>query len=411
MMEMETKNNQSFVLVVTAAGSSNRMGGSVKKEFLRLSSGLSVLAAAVEPFIKTLPLDACVITYRMHDQSARDETREALYTSPFLKDIFTHNQVPLIFAEGGRNRQESVYHGLRAVMTHADIAAVADNVIVLIHDGARPFISPQVITATAEGAKIYGAAVPALTPTDTQKEIDSCGKIVRHLVRSTLAAVQTPQAFMLAPLIDAHCRAADSGKVYTDDTEIWSDYISPVYTVPGDVRNIKITYPKDIQEQTAMIRIGFGYDLHRLVVGRKLILGGVTIPFEKGEDGHSDGDVLLHAVADALLGAAGLGDIGSYFPPSDMRWKDADSAELLNVVWKSVSKAGWSLANLDCVVALEQPKFLPYRHQVCESIAKILDVSAEQIFVKAKTGEKIGKIGRGEAVEAYASCLLVKNSI
>ena len=155
-----------------------------------------------------------------------------------------------------------------------------------------------------------------------------------------------------------------------------------------------------------MIRIGLGYDLHRLVEGRHLILGGVVFDFEKGEDGHSDGDVLLHAITDALLGAAGLGDIGSYFPPEEAKWKDADSAELLRTVWKDVQAAGWSLVNLDCVIKLEKPKFLPHRREVIESIAGILGAAPSQIFVKAKTGEKLPPVGTSEAVEAHVVCLL-----
>ena len=157
-----------------------------------------------------------------------------------------------------------------------------------------------------------------------------------------------------------------------------------------------------------MIRVGLGYDKHLLVEKRKLILGGLVLPFEKGEAGHSDGDVLLHAITDSLLGASGLGDIGSYFPPADEKWKDADSAFLLKKCWGDVRKAGWSLVNLDCVIALEKPKFLPYRDQVRESIAHILECDSSQIFVKAKTGEKIGEIGEGKAVEVWAVCLLEK---
>ncbi|MBQ1710282.1 MAG: 2-C-methyl-D-erythritol 2,4-cyclodiphosphate synthase [Treponema sp.] len=157
-----------------------------------------------------------------------------------------------------------------------------------------------------------------------------------------------------------------------------------------------------------MIRVGLGYDLHRLVEGRKLIIGGVDFPFEKGEDGHSDGDVLLHAVTDALLGASGLGDIGSYFPPEDPQWKNADSAKLLQAVWKDVLDEGWKLENLDCVLKLEKPKFLPKRQEVISSIAKILGVENERVFVKAKTGEKLPPVGTGDAIEAYVVCLLNK---
>lgn len=157
-----------------------------------------------------------------------------------------------------------------------------------------------------------------------------------------------------------------------------------------------------------MIRVGLGYDLHRLVEGRKLFLGGVEFDFSKGEQGHSDGDVLLHAVTDALLGASGLGDIGSYFPPEDEKWKDADSKLLLQKVWNDVRNEGWKIVNIDCVIKLEKPKFLPKRQEVINSIAQILEIESSNIFVKAKTGEKLPPIGTSQAVEAEAVCLLEK---
>ena len=157
-----------------------------------------------------------------------------------------------------------------------------------------------------------------------------------------------------------------------------------------------------------MIRVGLGYDLHRLVEGRKHFLGGVEFDFSKGEDGHSDGDVLLHAVTDALLGAIGLGDIGSYFPPEDEKWKDADSKLLLQKVWNDVRNEGWKIVNIDCVIKLEKPKFLPKRQDVINSIAQILEIESSNIFVKAKTGEKLPPIGTSQAVEAEAVCLLEK---
>ncbi|MBQ0050625.1 MAG: 2-C-methyl-D-erythritol 2,4-cyclodiphosphate synthase [Treponema sp.] len=157
-----------------------------------------------------------------------------------------------------------------------------------------------------------------------------------------------------------------------------------------------------------MIRVGLGYDKHVLTEGRRLILGGVEIPFEKGEAGHSDGDVLLHAITDALLGASGLGDIGSYFPPSDPQWKDADSKMLLSKCWDDVKAAGWNLGNLDCVIALEKPKFLPFRDEVRKSIATVLGCDFDQVFVKAKTGEKLGDVGTGKCVEVWCTCLLEK---
>ena len=157
-----------------------------------------------------------------------------------------------------------------------------------------------------------------------------------------------------------------------------------------------------------MIKVGLGYDIHRLIEGRPLILGGIVLPFEKGEDGHSDGDALFHAITDAVLGASGLGDIGSFFPPEDPQWKDADSAELLKAVMQKVYAAGWKIENLDCVIKLEKPKFIPYRQQVIESVARALQIQPDQVFVKAKTGEKLPPVGTSEAVETTAVCLLSK---
>ena len=157
-----------------------------------------------------------------------------------------------------------------------------------------------------------------------------------------------------------------------------------------------------------MIRIGLGRDIHRLETGRRFLLGGVEIPFEKGELGHSDGDVLSHAITDALLGAAGLGDIGELYPPGDLAWKNADSIELLKAAWHQVKAQGWQLVNLDCTVVCEKPKLLPYRDSICRSLAQALEVEPDRIFVKGKTNEGLGPLGTGEAVEVLALCLLEK---
>ncbi len=157
-----------------------------------------------------------------------------------------------------------------------------------------------------------------------------------------------------------------------------------------------------------MIRVGLGTDLHRLVPGRKLIIGGIEFDFELGEDGHSDGDVLLHAITDSLLGAAGISDIGELFPPNDDKWKGANSAKLLKEAYKLVKAEGWKIENIDCVVQLEKPKFLPHRKEVCKSIANILQIEENQVFVKAKTGEKLAPIGTSEAISAQVVCLLSK---
>lgn len=407
------------VLILVAAGASSRMGGK-KKEYLPMNNG-TVLSSAARIFLETMPFSLVAVTYpaaqNPTDRAAyENQSRAAFFADPFIAQC---SQTDVLFVAGGATRQESVLRALEAVAQKIGDA----NPLVCIHDGARPFVSAQIIRDAVAAAQTYGASAPALQPVDTQKETDENGFITRHLVRARLAAVQTPQVFRLQPLLAAHRTAASQHCDCTDDTEIWDRFAADgknwhtTKIVSGASENKKITYPSDIpaplmqaaaQEHTMTIRTGLGYDKHVLVAGRKLLLGGTEIPFDKGEAGHSDGDVLLHAITDALLGAAAMGDIGSYFPPSDAQWKDADSKQLLKTVWNDITAAGWSLGNMDCVIALEQPKFLPHRQAVRESIAAVLGVQTEQIFVKAKTGEKTGDVGTGKVVEAFVTCLLTR---
>lgn len=445
MTEMETRNNPIPVaVVITAAGSSTRMGGQ-KKEYRRLGSGsATVLSTATEAFVSALAphilsdkgenlqqnssdsplpyqLTKVVITIPPHSGSAgMQAAKEALFFSQNLKSLWDKplqesiSAPQLLFVEGGESRQASVCKALLALTKPKEQSALHEEPeIVLIHDGARPFITKdcilQVVAATTE----QGAAACGIPPVDTQKEVDSQLFIVRHLQRDSLVAIQTPQGFRFGPLLQAHQRAATDNFETTDDTAIWGKYVGPVKITSGSVDNKKITFPGDltreetqVKEATMNIRTGLGYDLHRLEEGRTLVLGGVVIPFHKGEAGHSDGDVLLHAITDALLGAAARSDIGELFPPSDPQWKGADSRQLLQAAWKLVTEAGWKLINLDCVVAIQEPKILPHREAIRKSIASILQVDVEQVFIKAKTGEKLGPVGNSEAVEVWATCLL-----
>lgn len=441
----------------------------------------TVLSAACFVFLNTLQktLSLIVITY---PKGKRQQTEEALFCDSRIKPLLEAHSARVLFVEGGGTRQESVRNALEAVaessfgsssrvgavcgscensrVDGSGSSAVCDSGadFVLIHDAARPWVTPEIITDACETAIKYGSAVPAVPATDTlavagdsasDKNLSSGGSscsdaksavgadsavgansgdktILSYIDRSTAYCLQTPQCFAFKPLLEAHrTAAAENRSGCTDDTTVWAAYCSPVHLSKGSPANKKITFAADLANLSGTtasttaaaekantnggsmtIRTGLGYDLHRLTEGRPLMLGGVEIPFEKGEDGHSDGDVLLHAITDALLGAAGLGDIGELFPPSDDRWKGADSRELLRMAWKKVSDGGWVLQNIDCVVALEKPKFLPYREQVRKSIAAVLGCPEESVFVKAKTGEKLGKIGRGEAVEAWVTCLL-----
>ncbi len=403
-MKMTNKTeDEELVLIITAAGSSSRMGG-IKKEYLPLNEG-TVLSSSARFFLNTLNFSLVCVTY---PQGAESDCKKALFADGYILQL-QKNGLKFIFTPGGSSRQESVYNALKKVKEHFP----ASNPLVFIHDGARSFVTPGIIENTYIAAKKYGASVPGITPTDTQKEVDDEGFIKRHLTRATLSAVQTPQVFKLNQLIKAHEKAKETQKEYTDDSEIWDLFADAgkVKIVEGDIKNKKITYIQDIEnlnKEKKMIRTGLGYDKHVLVSGRALMLGGVKFESNFGEDGHSDGDVLLHAITDALLGASGLGDIGSFFPPEDAKWKDASSSALLKTVWSVIISKGWHLVNIDCVILLEKPKFLPHRQKVIDSIAKILNVENSQIFVKAKTGEKLGDVGQSRAVEAFATCLLEK---
>lgn len=411
---MNEETHPSLHLILAAAGSSSRMGIGTKKEYLSLHGG-TVLSEAVALFLNTAHFESVTVTIPKGDD---DKARAAFFADKSLAPLLTATDV--FFIPGGDTRQQSVFLALQKIKS---VYTAEKDSIVLIHDAARPFVTKQIISDVIDAARKYGAAVPGVTPVDTQKQISSEHTIIRHLVRSELCAVQTPQAFLFDPLLVCHQHASHAKKQYTDDTEIWDTFINctdahdkKVHVVDGDVRNKKITFASDIPHEEFdmneyIFHTGIGTDLHQLVAGRKLLLGGVTIPFDKGELGHSDGDVLLHAITDALLGASGLGDIGSYFPPEDMKWKDADSSELLKKVWNDVTGKGWSLCNLDCVVEIEKPKFLPYRAQVISSIARILNVSTDAVFVKAKTNEQLEAVGRGEAVKSYCVCLLKKAAV
>lgn len=419
-------------LIIVAAGSSTRMGGKIKKEYLPLKNG-TVLSEAALPFLKSNKISSVVIVSPNENDS---DAQKAFYSNPEIKSL-TQN-ITVSFIKGGTSRQQSVYNALMFLSgTDKNISSnTRAPDFVLIHDGARPFLTVSLVDASINNTIKYGASVPALTPVDTQKEIDENGFIVRHLTRKNLGAVQTPQGFAFDKILSAHKKALEDKKEYTDDTEIFDIYnTEKTFVFEGEETNKKITYKDDINlindissqnnittqndinsqhdisskpGAPKMIRTGLGYDKHRLVENRKLIIGGVEIPFEKGEDGHSDGDAVLHAVTDAVLGAAHLGDIGSYFPDTDPKYKDADSKKLLSFAWNDVKNAGFELENLDIVLILQSPKFLPYRDAVIKSIADTLNVSEDKVFIKAKTAEHLGDAGNGLCLEVYATCLLSK---
>jgi 2-C-methyl-D-erythritol 4-phosphate cytidylyltransferase/2-C-methyl-D-erythritol 2,4-cyclodiphosphate synthase len=402
-----------LAVVVTAAGRSQRFGGG-KKEFAD-AGGRSVLDRALSPFIGLEGLEVLVVTA---PEDSLDRARERL--SPTTLATLGDR---LIVTAGGISRRDSVRLGLEKVAAFLSAgrdapseatAEALDSVIVLVHDGARPWASAGLALRVAEAASRHGAALPLLPLTDTPKEKgplgeDATGTVLGHPPRSGLGGAQTPQGFRLGSLLAAHRRAASEGLECTDDTELWATYEGPVAWVEGEAGNRKVTYGHDLPPSQAAdlpFRIGQGWDLHRLSPERRLFLGGLEIEAPAGELAHSDGDVLLHAVIDALLGGAALGDIGTHFPPSDPKWKDADSKDLAATAVALVREAGFEPVNLDCTVIVEQPRLGPHKEAIRTSIAAVLDMAPERVSVKAKTSEGVDAVGEGKAIEAEAVVLL-----
>ena len=310
---------------------------------------------------------------------------------------------------GGERRQDSVRAGLAALPEGTEI--------VLIHDGARPLAEPALFDRCAAAAAESGAAIAAAPVSDTLKRVTE-GIISGTVDRTGLWAAQTPQAFRLESLRWA--MNVGSGESVTDEARLCEAAGLAVTVVPSSLANLKVTHSEDIavaeallrarhgsQSSAGPVRTGIGYDAHRFASGRRLMLGGVEIAHDQGLDGHSDADVLLHAIADAVLGAAALGDIGRHFPPSDERFRDADSRLLLREAVRLAREAGWAPGNLDATVLAEAPRLAPHVSLMRERIAACLGLSQDAVSVKATTNEGMGSIGRGEGVAALASATLV----
>lgn len=309
-------------------------------------------------------------------------------------------------AHGGSTRQHSVCNGLEALAREASPRPD----IVLIHDGARPFATPDLIGRAVACAEQHGAAVPGLPVTDTIKEIATDGRVTGTPERSRLRAVQTPQAFGFDLILSAHRRAWAEGRHdLTDDAAVAEFAGHRVHVFEGDADNIKITTPADFAKAEARlhadlvdIRIGQGYDVHAFVEGDHVWLGGVRIDHAQRLSGHSDADVVLHALTDAVLGAIGDGDIGVHFPPSQEQWRGAASALFLEDAVERVRRRGGMIAHLDATIVCEAPKIGPHRDAMRRRIAAIAGISVDRVGIKATTSELLGFVGRREGMAAWA---------
>jgi 2-C-methyl-D-erythritol 4-phosphate cytidylyltransferase/2-C-methyl-D-erythritol 2,4-cyclodiphosphate synthase len=302
---------------------------------------------------------------------------------------------------GGATRQATVRNAL---------AHLPDGVrFVAVHDAARPLVSHALLDRLIATAMQYGTAIPALPVQDTLKRADNGRTVQATVAREGLYRVQTPQVFRADWLINAHRRAAEEGfEQATDDAQLLERAGYPVHLVDGDPRNLKLTTPDDLHllrlhiGEGALTRTGIGYDIHQLTEGRTLMLGGVAIEYPYGLQGHSDADVVLHAICDALLGAAALGDIGQHFPNTDPRWKDASSLTLLQQVRTLLAQHGWQPLNIDAMALAEAPKLAPYIPEMRQRIAHTLGILPEQVSIKATTNEGMDAVGARRAIACYA---------
>lgn len=374
-------NDKKVTAVIMAAGKGSRMQTSLPKQFLMLH-GRTVLERAITPFQLSSHVDDILVVIN------RD------FEDTYSKICGSFSKIRELIG-GGDERQDSVNNALSRI----------DEGYVLIHDGARPYVTEKIINNVLHDVMLCGAAVPCVPVKETirEKTKEDSKTESRTTDRNRLFSVQTPQAFEVGIIKEAFEAAYKDGFYGTDDAGLLDRIGKKVAVSEGSYSNIKITTKEDMPVE---MRVGQGYDVHRLEHGRRLILCGVEIPFEKGLLGHSDADVAIHALMDAMLGALCLGDIGKLFPDSDMKYKDISSMKLLAHVKTLIEKDGWTLGNADITIMAERPKMLPYIKQMRQNIADVLGTELGLINVKATTTEKLGFVGREEGIAAQAVCIL-----
>jgi 2-C-methyl-D-erythritol 4-phosphate cytidylyltransferase/2-C-methyl-D-erythritol 2,4-cyclodiphosphate synthase len=379
-------------VILVAAGRGLRAGAGGPKQY-RSIGGKPVIFRAMEPFCRHPQIFTVQPVLNPDDIAVfNDAVRALRYEKP---------------VNGGATRQASVHSGLEALAGHKPD-------VVLIHDAARPFVPAALISRAIDAPSLTGAAVPVIPVTDTVKQVGETGHVEATPDRARLRIAQTPQAFRFDVILDAHRRAAQAGRSdFTDDAALAEWAGLTVATFEGDPANMKLTTPEDfIREEARLgallgdIRTGTGYDVHAFGDGDHLMICGVRVPHTRGFLAHSDGDVGLHALVDAILGALADGDIGSHFPPSDPKWKGAASDKFLKYAVDRVAARGGRIANLEVTLICERPKIGPLRDTMRTRIADIIGVNISRIAVKATTSERLGFTGREEGIAATASATI-----
>lgn len=389
-------NNQSIKVsaVIAAAGSGSRMSSEMPKQYIRLC-GVPIIIRTLSVFEKSPVIDEIIIAARRDDME---------YIASLVRDFGITKAAAII--PGGSTRQESVHLALKA----------AHGETILIHDAVRPFVTNEQISSVVQCAQDFGAAALGVPVVDTLKRV-SDNTISETVDRSSLVSIQTPQGFKTSLILSAHEHAEELGLSVTDDCALCEEVGISVKYVHGSRMNMKITTPEDLilaegilntaeKKESDTMRVGTGFDVHRLEKNRRLILGGVEIPYTLGLLGHSDADVLLHAIMDAMLGAAALGDIGAHFPDTDPKWKNADSLVLLSEVRRILEKSGAYVTSLDATIIAQSPKLSPYIPEMRTNISSTLGIDESAVSIKATTTEKLGFCGRGEGIAAEACCCI-----
>ena len=379
----------SVAAVIVAAGRGLRAGGNLPKQYRELA-GEPVIRSSLSLFAWHGQIGAVQAVIHPDDRGSYEAAAKGLRLLPPVS--------------GGASRQASVRAGLEALA-----ARTPD--IVLIHDAARPFCSTELVSRAIVACGETGAAIPALEVTDTIKRVDAGGHVAGTVDRAQLRAVQTPQAFKFVALLEAHHRAAKEGRDdFTDDAALAEWAGIQVATFPGESGNVKLTTDEDFAKaesrriaSLADLRLGNGFDVHAFGDGDHVWLGGVKIPHDRGLTGHSDADVALHALVDAILGALADGDIGKHFSPNDPRWRGASSDQFLKFAVERVNKRGGRIAHLDLTIVCEEPRIGPHRDAIRKRIAEIAEMSIERVAVKATTSEQLGFTGRKEGIVAMAT--------
>jgi len=396
-------------VIIAAAGRGLRARGEVPKQFRRLGDS-TVIETVVSRFAGMPEVGGIVVA--LPPSGIPEETGIA---SRHI-EAAGRGRVPVVCVSGGETRQESVKNALRFLPEDACWVAV--------HDAARPFFSDELFRRVLDAALSSGAAVPGVTPSDTIKRVSGesgaeDAEIEATLDRKMLVAVQTPQIFRRDILVSAYRRAEEDGFSGTDDSQLVERLGVRVRVVEGEPENVKLTYPSDFEKaeiflgrrgitegrpQDAWVTVtGFGFDAHPMDEGRPCVLGGVTIPHSKGPAGHSDADVLTHAVMDALLGAMSAGDIGKWFPETP-EYKDARSVELMKAMWEELSSGGKAeIIHVDTVILAQAPRIAPYTGAMKETLARSLGIGPQKISIKATTTEGMGFVGREEGIAAFCT--------